>query len=140
MAARMARAPVPSADLQRQLATLLGKEAQDIGNIRKTDEIPPRISVIDVAALIANKDKNQAAEDFRRLTVRYPDVKANCFDVKFPDSRGRRGQKATPVTGAQGIVEIIMLLGGGGLRDSGPAGAAGGGATRRPAASLRPSG
>ena len=97
MAARMARAPVPSADLQRQLATLLGKEAQDIGNIRKTDEIPPRISVIDVAALIANKDKNQAAEDFRRLTVRYPDVKANCFDVHFRDSRGWQDQKETPV-------------------------------------------
>ena len=31
------------------------------------------------------KDKSQAAEDFRRLATRYPDVKAKCFDVKFRD-------------------------------------------------------
>ena len=31
------------------------------------------------------KDENQAAEGFRRLTTRYPDVKAKCFDVKFRD-------------------------------------------------------
>ena len=35
--------------------------------------------------------------DYRRLTARYPDVKANYFDVKFRDSRGRQGQKDTPV-------------------------------------------
>ena len=68
------------------------------------------MSVIDVVALIMGKDKNQASEDLRRLTTRYPDVKANCFDVKFRDSRGRRGQKDTLVTDVRGIVEIIMLL------------------------------
>ena len=36
----------------------------------------------------------------------------NCSDVKFPDARGRKGQRASPVTDARGIVEIIMLLGG----------------------------
>ena len=90
-----------------QLSTLLGREVKQL---RKTDEVPPRVSIVDVAALITGKDKNQAAEDFRRLTTRYPDVKAKCFDVKFRDSRGRRGQKETPVTDARGIVEIIMLL------------------------------
>ena len=30
------------ADIRPQLATLLGKEAKDIGDIRKTGEIPPR--------------------------------------------------------------------------------------------------
>ena len=51
-----------------------------------------------------------AAEDLRRLTARHPDVKANCFNVKFRDSRGRRGQKDTLVTDARGIVELIMLM------------------------------
>ncbi len=27
-----------------------------------------------------------------RMPERYPDVSAKCTDVKFPDSRGRRGQ------------------------------------------------
>ncbi len=44
------------------------------------------------------------------MTERYPDVSANCTDVKFPDSRGRRGQRDTPVTGVRGIVEVVMLL------------------------------
>ena len=61
-----------------QLSTLLGREVKQL---RKTDEVPPRVSIVDVAALITGKDKNQAAEDFRRLTTRYPDVKAKCFDV-----------------------------------------------------------
>ncbi len=30
--------------------------------------------------------------------------------MKFPDARGRKGQKDTPVVEAKGIVEIIMLL------------------------------
>ena len=94
------------ADAQQQLATLLGR---DVKQLRKTDEQPPRISIIDVAALITGKDKNQAAEDFRRITARYPDVKANCFDVKFRDSRGRRGQKETPVTDVRGMGLSLSL-------------------------------
>jgi hypothetical protein len=39
-----------------------------------------------------------AAQDFRRVSERYPDVSAKCTDVKFPDARGRRGQRNTPVT------------------------------------------
>ena len=81
-------------DVQQQLSALLGR---DVKQLRKTDEQPPRISIIDVAALITGKGKNQAAEDFRRRAARYPDVKANCIDVEFKDSRGKRGQKDTPV-------------------------------------------
>ena len=51
------------------------------------------------------KDKNQAAEDLRRISTGHPEVKAICFDFKFPG----RGQRDTPVTDAKGIVEIIML-------------------------------
>ena len=82
-------------DVPKQLAALLGRATVQI---RKTDETPTRVSVIDVIAAITGKDKNQAAEDLRRLTARHPDAKANCFDVKFRDSRGRCGQKDTLVT------------------------------------------
>ena len=67
-------------DIPTQLAVLLGRQTV---HIRKTDEDPPRISIIDVIAVVTGKDKNQAAEDLRRLTARHPGVKANCFNVKF---------------------------------------------------------
>ena len=90
-----------------QLAALLG---HPVKRIRITDETPPRVSVVDVISAITRKSANEAAEQLRRLIERYPDVKANCFDVKFPDARGRRGQKATATSDAKGTVEIIMLL------------------------------
>ena len=46
-------------DIPAQLAALLGRKAV---RIRKTDETPPRISVIDLASAIRMKDANQAAE------------------------------------------------------------------------------
>ena len=39
-----------------------------------------------------------------------PIVSAKCTDVKFPDSRGRKGQRNTKVTDVCGIVEVVMLL------------------------------
>ena len=45
-------------DIPTQLAALLGKKK--VVQIRKTDENPPRISII---ATINGKDKNHAAED-----------------------------------------------------------------------------
>ena len=100
------------ADIRPQLATLLRKNAKDIKNILKTDEIPPRVSIIDVVTAIAQCSPSNAALTFARLKNDYPDVTTNCSDVKFPDARGRKGQRASPVTDARGIVEIIMLLGG----------------------------
>ncbi len=40
---------------------------------------------------------------------RYPDVKADCFNVVFADSLGRKN-KQSPVASAKGIVTIVMLL------------------------------
>ena len=87
-----------------QLAALLGKKK--VAQIRKTDENPPRISIIDVIATISGKDKNHAAEDLRRISTGHPEVNAICVDFKFPG----RGQRDTPVTDANGIVEITMQL------------------------------
>ena len=51
----------------------------------------PQICVIDVAAVITGKNHDAAAQDFRRMSERYPDVSSTCTDVKFQDYRGRRG-------------------------------------------------
>ena len=45
-----------------------------IGQIRKTDETPPRISVIDVVIVITGKNPRNAARDVGFLKERYPDV------------------------------------------------------------------
>ena len=73
---------------------------------RKTDEVPPRISIIDVITVITGKSTRHAAEQLGRLVGRYPEVAANCGLLKFP---GRR-QRDTAITDAKGIVEVIMLL------------------------------
>ena len=96
-------------DIPTQLAALLGKKKK-VAQIRKTDETPPKISVIDVISAVTGKDARHAAEQLRRLVAQYPDVDSHCVHVKFPDSRGRRGQKDTPASGVRGVVEIVMLL------------------------------
>ena len=68
-----------------QLAALLGRKS--ICHIRKTETVPPQVSVIDVAAAITGKSHDAAAQDFRRMSKKYPDVSAKCIDVKFPDAR-----------------------------------------------------
>ena len=78
-------------DILAQLAALLGRES--VCHIRKTDTVPPQVSVIDVAAAITGKSHDAAAQDFRRMSKKYPDVNAKCTDVKFPDARGRQGQR-----------------------------------------------
>ena len=75
------------ADIRQQLAMLVGKEVKDIANIRKTSEVPPRVSVIDVTMAITGKNKNDAAQDFRRVIGNYPAVKANCLNWKFDGAR-----------------------------------------------------
>ena len=78
-------------DIPTQLAALLGKETVQI---RKTNESPPRISVIDVAIAVTGKTHHDAAQDVRRLLTQYPEVGTNCSHLKFPG----RGQRDTPVT------------------------------------------
>ncbi len=50
-------------DVPTQLAALLG---YPIKRIRITDEVPPRISVIDLATAITKKDANHAAQDAQK--------------------------------------------------------------------------
>ena len=43
------------------------------------------------------------------MTERYPDVSAGCTYVKFPDARGRRGQKETPVAADEDPPRISVI-------------------------------
>ena len=94
------------ANVCEQLAIVLGKEPTDIMDIRKTDDIPPRVCVLDVVGTITGQSTKNARLYYERLAENYPEVRAKCSMHKF---RGR-GQGKVPVTDAQGIVEIIMLL------------------------------
>ena len=81
-------------DIKTQLANILGRPLARIGQIRKTDETPPRISVIDVVIVITGKNPRNAARDVGFLKERYPDVTQKLSDVKLVDSLGRRGQRS----------------------------------------------
>ena len=91
-------------DIPTRLAALLGRETVQI---RKTDETPPRISVIDVAVAVTGKNAKKAAQDVGFVQERHPDVTQILGHVKFPDSKGRKGQRDTPVADVQGIVPTL---------------------------------
>jgi len=92
------------AEIQQQLATLLGRES--VSQIRKTDENPPRVSVIDVVEAITGQAKNNAGKTLDRIKESYPEVSPNWRNFRFPG----RGQRDTRVADVRGIVEVIMLL------------------------------
>ena len=80
-------------DIPTQLAAVLG---YTIKRLRITDEVPPRISVIDLAASITQKDANPAAEQVAYVK-KDPDVTEFFGDFKF---RGQR-QTRTDVASAR---------------------------------------
>jgi len=90
-------------DVPAQLATLLGRETMEI---RRTEDTPPRVSVIDVASIITGHGADYASQAVRNVYDNHPEVREKITDFKFP---GRR-QRKTPVTDVRGIIEIIMLL------------------------------
>ena len=70
----MAARAASGADIRQQLAKLLGKPVARVGHVRKTDETPPRISVIDVATLVTGKSVRNAARDVGFVQDRHPEV------------------------------------------------------------------
>ena len=70
-----------------QLAALLGK---DMVHIRKTDEVPARSSIIDVAIAVMGKTQHDAAQDFRRLSDQYPK-----WEQIVPSTNSRVGASGT---------------------------------------------
>ena len=91
-------------DIPTRLAALLGRETVQL---RKTDETPPRISVLEVGGAVTGKNAKKAAQDVGFVQERHPDVTQILGHVKFPDSKGRKGQRDTPVADVQGIVPTL---------------------------------
>ena len=94
----------PGDGIRAQLAALLGKPLARIGQVRKTDETPPRVSVIDVICAVMGLNGNNAAMTFARLKDEHPDLTTICGQVKFTDCKGRKGNRGTPVIDVRGIV------------------------------------
>ena len=74
--------------------------------IRKTDEKPPRVAVLDLISVLTNQTISNSSVTFSRLCQKFPEVTTGCSDFKF---RGK-GQKFIPVTNAKGAVLIINAL------------------------------
>ena len=72
-------------DIPSQLATLLGRDAVQI---RRTNENPPRISIIDVARAITGHNADYSGQAVRNVCEQYPEVREKITDVRFPDALG----------------------------------------------------
>jgi hypothetical protein len=92
-----------SPEVAKELAKALGVEEVTI-QIRQTEE--KKASVIDAIRLFTGLNANHAAEKFRDLVRRYPDLNAKIVIYKFA---GRR-QRETPITDLATLYEILMLL------------------------------
>ena len=90
-------------DLMMSMAEL---HEDSVQRVRKTAECPPRVSVYDVLGAITGYAPEDRHKLFQRLCEQFPEVRAICTNFKFPG----RGQRDTPVTDAEGITQIIMLL------------------------------
>ena len=75
--------------------------------IRKTNDTPPMISVLDVIAAIKGCTSNTAYVAWRRLIETHPETLTFCHSYNF---RPKGGGPPTPVTTASGIVQVIMVL------------------------------
>ena len=69
-----------------ELAALLGRDAGDLPRTRKTDDTPPKYSVVDVVVLIKGGAVENTAHEFRRLRDRYGDDCANCTVLRLQEA------------------------------------------------------
>ena len=81
----------PSADnVPTQLAALLGRE---VVRVRKTDETPLRVSVIDAVMSFSGGSQHDATGSLRRLSDQYPEVGPDWPHFKFKGKAGGRGTR-----------------------------------------------
>ena len=88
------------------LVDLTAVTDDSVQGIRKTAESPPRVSVYDVLGMVTGCLSNYNSVLLQRVIDQFPEVATICCNFKFLG----RGQRETPVTDAEGIVTIIMLL------------------------------
>ena len=68
-------------DIPAQLAALVGSNTV---HMRKTDENPPRISIVDAIVAVSGGSQHDAARNLRRMSDQYPEVGPNWPLFKFP--------------------------------------------------------
>ena len=68
-------------EIPTQLAALLGRRTVQI---RKTNDSPPRISVIDVVEAITGQVKSNAGVMLNRVKESDLEVYTNCINYRFP--------------------------------------------------------
>ena len=88
------------------MMSMVQLDEDSVQQIRKTAESPPRVSVIDVIQFFMNSSSTECSHTLKRLQDIYPEVRHLISNFKFSG----RGQRDTPVTDAEGITQIIMLL------------------------------
>jgi len=71
--------------------------------VRKTDETPPRVSVIDVAAIITGHNVKYAAQAIRNIYEKYPDLDEKNIQVKFANSKARKANRGISSPGPAGL-------------------------------------
>ena len=67
---------------------------------RITDEVPPRVSVVDLATTITGKDANHAAQDVVYAKERHPEITQILGDFKlrgWGEKQKRSGAKLAPL-------------------------------------------
>lgn len=99
----MARA-IP--DLTAKMCDFIQLDAAALGQIRKTSEDPPRVSIYDVIRVITGLSASNSKNVWDRVVVAFPEVSTIVETFKFTGP----GQRDTPVTDARGAVQIIMIL------------------------------
>ena len=73
--------------------------------VRKTQDVPPKVSVFDLIEAVTGQ-VGQGRMMFKRLIQDHPEVVTLCYNLKFEGP----GQRLTPVTDARGAVTFINLL------------------------------
>ncbi len=92
--------------LHHQLAALVGKDVKPIRTTDPEDGHLRRISVIDVAVAITGHSVDYAGQTVRIICNDHPDIRDKITAFRFAG----RGQRKTPSTDINGIVEFIFLL------------------------------
>ena len=80
----------------------------DLSLIRKTDETPPRVSILDVIKVVAQVE--QPAKTWLYMKTNHPEVITGNTHIHNNFKFRGQGQRGTPVTNAEGAIYIINLL------------------------------
>ena len=100
------------------IAELVQLSESSLQQIRKTDDSPPMVSVLDVISVIKGCNGSTARGAWKRLNEAHPETVSFCNTYNF---QANGTGTPTPVTTASGIARIIMLLPGkaaAGLRET----------------------